>query len=560
MFKNKVAKSHDSVASHNHEHQEWSRRSFLQALGIGCTGSILLGGSNVSASSISPLAIALNNSHNDNILILIRLSGGNDGLNTIVPTYDYDTYVNTRPNIYHKENSLIKLNDDFSIPDYMQRLESMWGDGQMKIVHGVGYDSQNLSHFKSSDIMATSQTNGGVLDKGWMGRYFNETNQDFLFNPPEKPLAIQIGSVGNLIFNYEDQQFAFLVSNPNQLEQIAENGTQFSLENLNVTCKSGQQQEFLRSLSNSTFKYSKVISDAYKAKVNTVEYDDNNISKQFSIIARLIKGNLGTKVYMVTLGGFDTHANQPERHAKLMGELSSAVANFYKDIKETGHDEKVLGMTFSEFGRRVNENGSNGTDHGAASPTMFFGTGLNGNGFVGNHPDLGDLDSHGNLKNSIDFRQLYASVLSQWLCIDEAVVSTAISGSYDSVGLGFSCRHSEDPTNEEEPVVIEEPKPDENSETPELDVEEPKKFGHRAFNDAIHGPSIAIDIDKAMHVDIVLYTILGQRVGTIKNKFMAEGSHTIRVKDISSSEITPGEYIYRVSTMQGVSSKIIMIN
>jgi len=246
----KTIRHHDnSPNAHDDEHKNWSRRSFIQALGIGSAGSMFLGGSHLTASSYSPLGMALNESENDNIILLIRLAGGNDGLNTIVPVYDYDTYANLRPTIYHRQSNLITLDDGFAMPSYMQPLESMWGDGKMKVVHGVGYQDQNLSHFASSDIWATPG-DIGRYDTGFFGRHFNETYEDFLFNPPEKPLAVQIGSIGNLIFTKEEEQYAFLVSNPNQLEQIAQNGVQFSLDNLDLSCKAGQQQEFLRASSN----------------------------------------------------------------------------------------------------------------------------------------------------------------------------------------------------------------------------------------------------------------------------------------------------------------------
>ncbi len=546
MYHRTIAKAHKDAHSHDHEHKVWSRRSFLQALGIGSTGSLMLAGNQLSASSVSPLAMALNKSDNDNILVLIRLAGGNDGLNTIVPVYDFDTYANARPSIYHRQNDLISLNSEFGMPDYMQPLESMWGDGMMKVVHGVGYEGQNLSHFKSSDIWATANTNyGSELTQGWLGKYFKESYQDFLLAPPEKPLAIQIGSIGNLIFSNDDEQFAFLVSNPRQLENIAKNGVQFNVNDLDLDCKSGQQQEFLRATSNSTYIYSGVISEAYNNATNKMEYQDNKIADQLAIIARLIKGNLGTKVFMVTLNGFDTHANQPERHAELMGDLSQAVNDFYKDLEETGHHEKVLGMTFSEFGRRFTENGSNGTDHGAASPTMFFGPALNGNGFVGDHPDLGDLDRNKNLKSTNDFRTLYASVLSQWLCIDQASVNNALAGDFVNLDLGFSCSSEEvpDPIDPTDPIA-----------------EAPEAFIHKPIYDAESNPSIALNVNRAMHVDIQLYAINGKRIGTLKNGFMSEGSYILSIEEsLIDKTLTTGEYIYRVTTHEGSSSKIILI-
>ncbi|MDB2463897.1 twin-arginine translocation pathway signal, partial [Flavobacteriaceae bacterium] len=195
---------------HNHEHDYWSRRSFIQALGLVGGGSIMMGNQAVSAAQATPLTVALSESQNDNILVIIRLNGGNDGLNTIVPVYDYATYANLRPNIRHFEPNLLPLNDDFSIPDYMNDLESVWGDGQMKVVHGVGYPDQNLSHFRSSDIWA-SAAHQYEEPTGWWGRYFEDLYPDYLTNPPAAPPAIQVGNIGNLIFDGFDNNYAFTV-------------------------------------------------------------------------------------------------------------------------------------------------------------------------------------------------------------------------------------------------------------------------------------------------------------------------------------------------------------
>ncbi len=538
----------NSKSAHDQEHRQWSRRSFIQALGIGGSGSLLLGGSMLRASSVSPLAVALNNADSDRILVLIRLQGGNDGLNTIVPMLQYDDYANYRPNIYHRQNNLIALNEDFSIPQYMSPLESMWGDGKMKVVHGVGYQDQSLSHFTSSDIWAAAEK-VEQYEEGFLGRHFTEKYPDYLLNPPVDPLAIQIGSIGNLIFDDEDISYSFLVSNPDQLQQIAENGVQFNMANIDKTCHSGVQKEFLRQQSNATYAYSGVIHEAYMNATNGVEYNDDKISQQLAIVARLIKGNLGTKVFMVTLNGFDTHVDQITRHERLMGELSGAVKNFFDDLNQTGHDEHVLGMTFSEFGRRAMENGSNGTDHGAASTTMFFGPGLQGNGFAGEYPDITDLDKNGNLKFNTDFRGLYATVLSQWMCLDVGQVQNALVGNYQNFDLGFEC--SADPTDPTDPVDPVDP----------IDPIDPNDlFSHKPIYDIEERPSIVLNINRAMHVDIQLYNIVGQQLGSLKNGFMAEGTYIVNIDEaLENGILTTGKYIYRVTTYEGASSKMILI-
>ncbi|MGB3152377.1 MAG: hypothetical protein WBB27_17100, partial [Maribacter sp.] len=218
---------------HDHEHQYWSRRSFLQALGIAGSGSMMLGANMLTASAPSALSAGIAAAETDNILILIRLSGGNDGLSTVIPIEQYDSYANARPNIYIPESKVLKLTDEFGVPSYMSALEPMWGEGQFKAVHGVGYEGQSLSHFTGSDIFANTDlatTGFSGLNTGWMGRHFENIYPDYLVNPPAAPAAIQIGQFGNLVFQGEETNYAFVTSNINQLEEIAESGVVYGLD------------------------------------------------------------------------------------------------------------------------------------------------------------------------------------------------------------------------------------------------------------------------------------------------------------------------------------------
>ena len=252
-FKNKI--------SHDEEHAKWNRRGFIKTLGIAGGSMITFGNSSLSVVDSNFLNSALRNSDTDRILVLIRLKGGNDGLNTIVPLYDFDTYANNRPNIYIPENKLIKLNNDFATPDYMSPIEDLWQNGSMKVIHGVGYEEQNLSHFKSSEIWATTTKDTDVTS-GWLGRYYEEKYFDYLNNPPDKPLAIQVGSGGDMIFDGDLTTYAFSVSSPQRLKKVAENGTLFDTANP-VNSTHGDQVAFLREASNTTFRYASVINDAY---------------------------------------------------------------------------------------------------------------------------------------------------------------------------------------------------------------------------------------------------------------------------------------------------------
>ncbi|PCE66153.1 DUF1501 domain-containing protein [Sediminicola luteus] len=560
--------------AHDNEHKIWSRRSFLQALGIAGSGSIMLGSNLVSASAPSPLTAAIAAAETDNILVLIRLNGGNDGLSTVIPIQQYDTYANARPNIYIPESKILRLTDDFGVPSYMDSLEAMWGDGQFKAVHGVGYEGQSLSHFTGTDIFAnTDLTTTGFSGEntGWMGRHFENLYPDYLINPPEAPAAIQIGQYGSMVFQGEETNYAFVTSNIDQLEEIAETGLQYSLDPaLFDNCMYGDQLHFLRGTANTTYEYSGKIHEAYERGRNEVEYQDNYFARQLALLARLIKGNLGTKVYMISMGGFDTHGNQPLAHERLMTNLSVAVKDFYDDLTFTEQDNKVLSMTFSEFGRRIFENGSNGTDHGKAAPTLFFGSGLNGSAFVGDHPALENPDGRGNLAHTMDFRDLYATVMAEWLCIPIPLVEQHLLGHpYMPVNLGFNCSGTEFPDiaySNDPPTPPTPTDPGEgNGENPLPTIPDDILNGivHKPFYPNTSGqPMISLTMPATAHVDIQLFNILGQNLGSIFNQIVTEDPNGIDI-DVQarvSRPLAPGKYIYRIQVQDKKMSKAIMVS
>ena len=517
---------------HDSEHAVWNRRSFLQALGLAGAGSIVVGNLPISAATHTPLSAALSRTETDRILVIIRLKGGNDGLNTVIPNYDYSTYANFRPTIQINNANSFALSNEFRMPNYMNALQPIWNSGKMKVVHGVGYPNQNLSHFSSADLWSSAADNGNPVQTGVFGRYFEDVYPDYLVNPPTIPPAIQIGSLSNLLFTGDNAGYAFSVANPAQLAQIAENGTTFDMQNLPI-CSYGSQLGFMRSVTNSTYAYAGVIHTAYEASVAYDAYANNDISKQLAIVARLIKGNLGTKVYMVTLDGFDTHANQPTTHQGLMGDLTTAISNFYADLATVNRDLDVLSMTISEFGRRVGENASNGTDHGSAAPMLLFGEGLNGNGFVGNHPDLGNLDTNGNMQFTTDFRSIYATILEEWLCIDSNIVDTTMMSTYNRMNLGLACNATSVPNNELQTALKHRP----------------------IYKDGT--VFVEINLASAMHIKIELINVLGQNLGVIHNERHLSGNYLIDLNP-KKERYTAGQYIYRITANDTAYSKSVV--
>lgn len=513
--------------AHEQDHKQWSRRTFIRQMGMAGTASFFLGNTPLSAISTSPLAKALMASgpEDDRILVLIRLNGGNDGLNTIIPVFDYGTYQNARQNIAIPQNELISLTDELAMPNTMSALENMWLDGQMKLVNNVGYPDPNLSHFRSTDIWASATNSDVESNRGWLGGLLEQEYPDFLTNPPEIPPAIQMGSSGNIVFN-DSSGFdrSLNVANPEQLLAIAQTGQLY--DPLDVPgCHYGEQLSYVRSVANNTFRYAEIVANAYEEGSNSVEYANNDLATQLALVARLIRGGLGTRLYMVVHNGFDTHVDESNRHPGLINELANAVSNFHTDLGNADKGDKVLSMTFSEFGRRIQQNASGGTDHGTAAPLFLFGEGLNGNGSLGGLPDLQEIDQNGNLIFTTDFRQIYATVLEQWLCIDADVVDQVLGQPFERLsGLDLSCNAV-------------------NTWSPQPQL----SINLKAY---YHGGQLHISYDLAAShpVSITLYNMLGQPMKKMQEAYQLNGHHQY---SYSLSDIGWASGIYAVNLQVG---------
>ncbi|MBC6992769.1 DUF1501 domain-containing protein [Neolewinella lacunae] len=421
--------------------QDHSRRNFLRNLGIIGTSGFLLNKIPVNALGMSPLMAALAGADDDRVLVMIRLKGGNDGLNTLIPIHDFGTYQRHRPDIFVPRNEVVDLTSTLGLHPQLAPLRSLWNEGQMRVVQNVGYPGQNLSHFRSSDIWATASDSEEVINSGVLGRYLSIQHPDFLSMPPATPPAIQIGGPGNLLFNNADDfNYAISTENPTQLYQIARTGQLYDVNDV-PDCTYGEQLSYLRAVANTTFRYAGVLAQAYDAGENSAEYRNDRLGDQLSLVARMLRGGLGTRFFVVELDGFDTHANQVRDHGYLLQSVAENVTAFFADLKAGAIDDRVLAMTFSEFGRRIFQNGSAGTDHGAAAPLLLFGKGLNGNGMTGGLPDMNDVDNNDNMKFQVDFRNVYATVLSNWLCIDGDLVDNIMGAPFERMSdLGLFCQ------------------------------------------------------------------------------------------------------------------------
>ncbi len=521
--------------AHEQDHRQWSRRSFLRTLGLSGGGAILLGHMPVSAMTSSALAFGLSNTETDRVLVVIRLKGGNDGLNTFIPLADYGQYQSLRPTLAIPQNEIIELSDTFGVPNTMATLQSRWLDGQMRVVHSVGYPDQNLSHFRSSDIWASGSDAGVVDNSGWLGRYLMDLYPDYLTNPPETPPAVQIGGVGNLAFNDTNGvNISVSVADPDQLFEIAQNGELYDVVNL-PDCFYGDQLGYMRAVANSTFIYAGTIKDAYDNAANAADYQ-GSLGQQLSLVARLIKGGLGTKLYMVTLDGFDTHAQQNVRHPQLMAELAGAVDAFYQDLAADDWADRVLSMTVSEFGRRPEQNASNGTDHGSAAPLMLFGPALNGAGFEGSAPDLQNLDQNGNLVFGTDFRSIYATVLENWLCVDADTVDGVMGQFFPRLDLGISC---------------------EQVSSTFSGIAAPS-IQHHARYISSRQVQIHYSLPSAAPVRVEVFNLLGQPVATLFEGRQPAGEHQVTFSP-QNGWLVSGQYVYRIQAGEQAVSQSIRI-
>lgn len=352
----------------------------------------------------------------ERILVVVQLGGGNDGLNTVVPVTD-DAYYRARPNLAVPRTSVLRLGDDLGLHPALAPVKELYDGGAMAIVQGVGYPNPSRSHFKSMEIWQTADPDGRMR-YGWIGRYFDskcpvcEDPAVGMNVGQAMPLAMQ-AQTGTGVSLEVPEAFQWMPA----LDGIGakEEEELFRLLNAPAPNEPGTI-DFLRHTAMNAYVASQQVRGAVGRYRGDAQYPATRFARSLRLIAQMIAGQMPTKVYYAHMGGFDTHAAQRGAHENLMEELAGGVAAFYKDLEAQGNAERVLILAFSEFGRRVRENGSGGTDHGTAAPMLLFGKGLRP-GLYGTQPSLTEL-ADGDLKHGIDFRSVYATVLDRWLGAD----------------------------------------------------------------------------------------------------------------------------------------------
>ena len=398
------------------------RRDFLHNLAHAAAYPTLfstLGFDNLDFSSESALSNTL---QEGKILVLVRLDGGNDGLNTIIPLNELSSLNNVRPHVALPNNSIINLGQhDLGLHPKLTNFKSFFEEDRFKIIQNVGYPNPDFSHFRSMDIWQTASASNEYFNSGWMGRYVENRNPGFPHNYPNTnyphPLSVELGAQASLLFTGDSSFTSFIARNPTQFQEIIN-----EFDNVYPNDIKGLKLKYIQLIAKQSNQYSGVIKEAYESVQNEYDYPNTNFGQQMEIVGRLINGGLKTLIYMVQLGGFDTHDNQVDandhtlgEHANLMEELNDSVTALIQNLDATGKSDNVLTMTFSEFGRTIISNGSKGTDHGSAGPMMLFGNKIDPT-ILGENPYIPpNATRQDNLASEFDFRQIYSSVINQWL-------------------------------------------------------------------------------------------------------------------------------------------------
>ncbi|MBX9783510.1 MAG: DUF1501 domain-containing protein [Chitinophagaceae bacterium] len=411
------------------------RRQFLENTIPAAILPSLIDGTSVKVLAHNPIMAAMLNTYveSDRALVIVQLSGGNDGLNMVIPLDQYSNYFNARSNIAIPQNRVLPLtgNTTTGLHPSMTGLQSMYNEGKVRLVQAVGYPNPNFSHFRATDIWMSASDSNVEVTSGWSGRYLSDQYPNYPVGYPNTPmpdpLGIQIGSSTSLTFQGPSVNMGISITSATNFYNLI-NGIQDPAP----ATPAGDALKYVRLVAQQSNQYSARIVAAANAVPTQGTYPTNNsLADQLKIVARLIKGGLKTRVYMVSFGSFDTHSIQTNTadtttgtHATLLQRVSAAIKAFQDDIKNLGVEDRVLGMTFSEFGRRIKSNASVGTDHGAAAPLFVFGKKVNP-GITGVNPTIPVTATvNDNVVMQYDFRSVYSSILQDWFCVDNTTLQT----------------------------------------------------------------------------------------------------------------------------------------
>ncbi|WP_019989270.1 DUF1501 domain-containing protein [Rudanella lutea] len=398
-----------------------TRRDFLQKSALTTAGSLLIPNF-LKAYELDRMGLPPTG---QKIVVVVQLSGGNDGLNTVVP-YRNDIYYRERPTIAIRPEKVLTLTDELGLNPALEALRPLYDDGQMTLINNVGYPNPDRSHFRSMDIWHTASDSNQYVNTGWVGRYLDAQCKGAPSARAGVPYrALEVDDTLSLSMKGETVN-GLAVLDPKKLYNQTRSGL---VKGLSTTTPAPvpehDQVAYLYKTLAETVSSAEHVYDKAKTVSTPKLYPASELGSRLKTVSELIQSGLETSVYYVSIGSFDTHINQPGQQERLLRQYAEAVRAFMDDMKRAGRTQDVLLMTFSEFGRRVKQNASNGTDHGTASNVLLFG----GNGagpaagsrVINAAPNLTDLDE-GDLKYTVDFRSIYATLLRDWLKTDDEAI------------------------------------------------------------------------------------------------------------------------------------------
>ena len=353
------------------------------------------------------------------VMVVLQFSGGNDGLNTVIPIRN-DIYYKSRPKLGIQKDKALSITDDAGLNPALPFFKELFDEGSMGIMNNVGYPNPDRSHFRSMDIWQTASDSNQYITTGWLGRYL-----DSQCSGCDKPTqALEIDDVLSLALKGEKLK-GLALRDPKKLFNTS---NEKFFKEIDAAHEHGEAAaDYLYKTLSETLSSADYIYQQSRRHLSSQTYPSTELGKNLKTISSLIMSDINTKVYYVSLGSFDTHVNQESQQGRLFTQLNDAVSAFVKDLKSNNRFQDVTIMTFSEFGRRVSQNASGGTDHGTANNMFFIGGGLKKNGLLNAMPDLNDLNQ-GDLKYTVDFKSVYATMLEGWLGADAEKI---LSKKYD---------------------------------------------------------------------------------------------------------------------------------
>jgi uncharacterized protein (DUF1501 family) len=509
------------------------RRQFIQCTGAAVTLPLLFNGLRLNALPQNGIFSAVDD-HSDRVLVLIQLNGGNDGLNMVLPIDQYDHLANVRGNILIPEHAILPMTDLTGLHPAMPGVKNLYDTGRLAVIQSAGYPDQNRSHFRSADIWTSGSPAGQFWATGWLGRHLENQHLDFPSGYPNgaypHPFAITMGNLVSQTCQGSSANYSLTLDDPFTLSQLPE-GQAGPLPDSNY----GRELEFLRTAIAQSNAYATTIVQVANSGNNQVNYPQSRLAEQLRNVALLISGGLRTKVYVVSLGGFDTHANQVlegntsnGEHAELLRILSEAMAAFQEDLRQLGLEQRVLSMTFSEFGRRIRSNAAAGTDHGSAAPMLVFGSCVNPQ-ILGDNPAISStVSAEEGIPMQFDFRDIYGSILMDWFGVTESDVRTFLQPDFTHLPVLQVCGTT---------AIAEIP-----GANLMLAVH-PNPVAKRAFISFVHPGGRA---------KLSVFNAIGNEIAELFHGYLPEGHHNFYWE---SHKVSGGIYYCRLQTEKGQQTK-----